>query len=221
MENTEKKQVIMTASEAAMFAQFKKAKAKEIAEQKNKEERGAYRQLVEETIKISAAELIEASNQIATIKKKVLDRFNKAIEVKCDLFGTEKMKQFSHTFTDAEATFRITVGQYMIDSYRDTVNEGVAIIKEAISSFATDDKTKALVNTIINLLSKDRKGNLKASRVLQLQRTAEELGNEQIKQGVKIIQEAYQPTVSSTYIKLERKVENGSWTSVPLGMTEA
>ena len=59
-----------------------------------------------------------------------------------------------------------------------------------------------------------------ADRV-QLRRVAEETGNERFLEGVRIIEESYQPEVSKQFIKAELKDLNGAWRSIPLGMTES
>ena len=56
---------------------------------------------------------------------------------------------------------------------------------------------------------------------MQLRKIADEVGADQMLQGVKIIEEAYQPAVSKQYIRAEVKDDNGVWRSIPLGMTEA
>lgn len=109
----------------------------------------------------------------------------------------------------------------MSDGYLDTADEGIAIIKEYIQSLATDDKSKSLVGMVMNLLAKDQKGTLKASRIIRLRKIAEESGDERFMDGVRIIEDAYRPEVSKTFIRAEVKDENGAWKSVPLGMTEA
>ena len=73
----------------------------------------------------------------------------------------------------------------------------------------------------MRLLAKDQKGTLKASRVLQLRKMAEETGNEQFIEGVRIIEESYQPTVTKQFIRADVKGDNGEWVSIPLSVTEA
>jgi hypothetical protein len=46
-------------------------------------------------------------------------------------------------------------------------------------------------------------------------------GNERFIEGVKIIEESYQPAISKQYIKAQVKVGDDKWRTVPLGMTEA
>ena len=121
----------------------------------------------------------------------------------------------SHTFTNSEGNKRITLGVYVTDGYRDTVEDGIAIVKEYIASLANDDKTQALVNMVFRLLARDAKGTLKASRIVQ------DTGDERFLEGVRIIEESYQPEVSKQFIRAEIKNENGMWKPIPLGMTES
>jgi hypothetical protein len=49
---------------------------------------------------------------------------------------------------------------------------------------------------------------------------AEESGNERFIEGVKIIEESYQPALTKQYIRAEYKDEKGQWRIVPLSVTE-
>ena len=51
------------------------------------------------------------------------------------------------------------------------------------------------------LLKKDKNGNLKASRVLELKKIAKQVGDSEFIDGVKIIEAAYRPNKSSTFIE--------------------
>ena len=126
-----------------------------------------------------------------------------------------------HTFTNSEGDKRITLGVYVTDGYRDTVEDGIAIVKEYIEGLAKDEKTKALVSMVLRLLARDAKGTLKASRIVQLRKVAMETGDDRFIEGVRIIEEAYQPEVSKQFIRAEIKNENGMWKPIPLGMTES
>ena len=94
-------------------------------------------------------------------------------------------------------------------------------MKDAVIGLIKDDETKALVNQIVRLIARDQDGNLKANKVLQLDKLAEELNNERLNEGIAIIKEAYIPNFSKTYIRAEWKDDNGIWRYIPLGMTEA
>ena len=209
----------MTAQERQEFEAYKLAKEKKAAEAKRKSDREAYTALVDETIAAVMPELSSLSEAIAQQKTAAAEAFRGALEMKAELFGVKDDQQ-SHTFTNSESTMRITIGHYILDNYRDTVNEGIAMVKAYIESLARDDTSRALVKAVLRLLSRDEMGNLKASRVLQLQKMAEETGNEQFIEGVRIIQESYQPSPSKDYIRAAVRGESGAWVAIPLSMTD-
>lgn len=209
----------MTAEERQEFEAYKLAKEKKAAEAKRKSDREAYTALVDETIAAVMPGLTNISEAIAQKKTAAAEAFRGALEMKAELFGVKDDQQ-SHTFTNSEGTMRITIGHYMLDNYRDTVNEGIAMVKTYIESQARDDASRALVKAILRLLSRDEAGNLKASRVLQLQKMAEETGDERFIEGVRIIQESYQPTPSKDYIRAAVRDESGAWVPIPLSMTD-
>jgi len=211
--------VEMTAQERQEYEAFKVMMARKAAEAKRKSDREAYTELVDETIAAVMPELTNISEAIAQKKTAAAEAFRGALEMKAELFGVKDDQQ-SHTFTNSEGTMRITIGHYMLDNYRDTVNEGIAMVKTYIESQARDDASRALVKAILRLLSRDEAGNLKASRVLQLQKMAEETGDERFIEGVRIIQESYQPTPSKDYIRAAVRDESGAWVAVPLSMTD-
>lgn len=210
----------MTAAELDEYNKFKEEKAKKEAEKQAAEQRKAYRQMVDDEIEASMPVLQALSSDIKDKKNNILDNFKAILEMKNELMMT-KDGQFSHTFTNSKGTKRITLGVYTLDNYTDTVENGIAMVREYIESLATDDKTRMLVDSVLRLLSRDAKGTLKASRVMQLRKIANESGNARFLEGVKIIEESYNPTPSRQFIRAEIKDENGAWKSVPLGMTES
>lgn len=212
--------VKMSAEERAEFEAFKAAKVKKEAAEKARQDREAYKSLVDETINDIFPGLEEISGLLSQRKKEAYERFQQALVMKAELYEKTNENK-SNTFINKEGNRRITLGQYEVDAYDDTVNEGIAKVKSFIESLAKDKDSKMLVSAILKLLTKDNKGNLKASRVMQLRKMADESGNEQFIDGVRIIEAAYRPTVSKFYVRAERKLDNGEWVAVPLGMTEA
>ena len=210
-------EIRLTASEAEEFRQFKEAKERERLKKAN---RDAYKQLVDEAVREVFPTLQEVSNSLARSKQGVYERFADALKLKEEVFNA-KPDQRSNTFSSSDGMYRITLGNHQTDDYDDTVNEGIAKVKEVIASFANDDNSRLLVEAIMKLLSRDATGNLKASRVMQLRRLAADSGNAELIDGVEIIEKAYRPQVSKTFVRAEYKDDNGKWVSVPLGMTEA
>lgn len=222
MNEENKQSVMMTAEEQAEFAAYRQTKAKKAAEEKAKADREMYKQMVDDEIERSIPVLLGISEEIKESKQQVLDNFKTILEMKSDLFKTKvRDDQRSHTFTNSNGDKRITLGVYVTDGYRDTVEDGIAIVKEYIASLANDEKTQALVNMVFRLLSRDAKGTLKASRIVQLRKVAEDTGDARFMEGVRIIEESYQPEVSKQFIRAEVKDKNGMWKPIPLGMTES
>lgn len=213
--------VEMTAEEKARFEAFRKSEEKRAAEAKARADREMYKQLVDDEIEKSIPVLLAVSEKIKQSKQQVLDNFKTILELKGNIFKTIRDDQKSHTFTNSEGSKRITLGVYVTDGYRDTVEDGIGIVKEYIESLAKDEKTKSLVSMVLRLLSRDAKGTLKASRIVQLRKVAEETGDSRFLDGVRIIEESYQPEVSKQFIRAEQKDANGMWRSIPLGMTES
>lgn len=125
-------------------------------------------------------------------------------------------------FTTSDGKLRIVLGYNVTDDYDDTVNEGIKKVHDYISSLARDEETQTLVNAVLRLLAKDGKtGTLKASRVLQLRKMAEDSRNAEFIDGVQIIEAAYRPAISKQYVKAQFKDDLNAWQNVHLGMTES
>ena len=216
-----KQTVEMTAEERQEYEAFKAAQAEKKAKEQAKRDREAYKELVDETIEEAIPDLQAVSDCIKTVKNGVLNNFRRVIDMKSEVLKLKKDGQRTDTFTNSDGDKRITVGYYETDGYRDTVEDGIAIVKEYIEGLAKDEKTKALVSMVLRLLARDTKGTLKASRIVQLRKVAMETGDDRFIEGVRIIEESYQPAVSKQFIRAEVKNDNGAWIAIPLGMTEA
>lgn len=216
----DKEQVEMTAEERKEFEAFRAEREKRRREAERKQQRQEYATLVDEEIAAAIPKLREVSEMLKKVKETIFGNFDAILKMKSEIIGMVREEQSSHTFTNSDSTLRVILGVNTIDGYRDTVEDGIAMVKGYIESLAKDDATKALVKAVLRLLSRDGQGNIKASRVLQLRKMAEDSGNEQFLEGVKIIEEAYQPTISKKYIRAQYKNDNGAWCYIPLGMTD-
>ncbi|OJV19917.1 MAG: hypothetical protein BGO30_07335 [Bacteroidetes bacterium 41-46] len=202
----------------ALMEQLQEQEAAE--KQKKENDAIAYKASVSENVRTAFPILEESSKKLAEVKASIREMFAASIALKGELYGI-KLEQRSHTFTDDSGKYRITLGVNVNDAYDDTVETGIQIVKEYIASLAQDENSKLLVAGILRLLSRDQKGMLKASRVLQLQQLAEQSRNDRFLEGVAIIKNAYKPVESKSYIKAEYKNDEGAWVSLPLGITEA
>lgn len=217
---TETENVQMTAEERMEFEAFRAEKEKKRREQERKEQRQNYAELVDEEIAVTIPMLREASEMLKAVKDTIYGNFETILKMKSEITGASLDDQCSHTFTNSDSTLRVILGSNTIDGYRDTVEDGITMVRSYIESLAKDEATKSLVNAVLRLLSRDGQGNIKASRVLQLRKMAEDSGDERFIEGVRIIEEAYQPTVSKKYIRAQYKDEKGAWRYIPLGMTD-
>lgn len=213
-------QVQMTAKERKEFEAFKAEREKKRREEERKQQRQEYASLVNDEISSAIPKLREVSDMLKRVKDDIYDSFDTILKMKSEIIGITKEGQTSHTFTNTESTLRIILGVNCIDGYRDTVEDGIAMVKDCIKSLAKDEASRSLVNAVLRLLSRDGQGNIKASRVLQLRKLAEESGDDRFIEGVRIIEESYQPTESKRYIRAQYKNDKGAWCYIPLGMTD-
>lgn len=228
MEEVKKTSVDLTAEELAAFKEFQAEKAKKDAQARVAALRDNYSELSEAFIKRTIKKLTPLSQKISEKKAEVLDEFSALQKIKAELLGLNgRDMPKSHTFTNKAGTMRVTVGTYETDGYDDSVEEGIAIVKEYIESMAKDANSAKLVKMVMGLLARSASGALKASRVVRLHRLADESGDARFIEGVRIIENAYRPTISRTYIRCEtRTVDPDSqvvtdWQLLPLGMTES
>lgn len=215
----------MTAEERAEYEAFKAEREKKAAAERRKQQRIDYTKMVDDELSSAIPELQSLSVDIKAVKAKVFENFKTIIDLKGEMFKDQKGQEmgfYSHTFTNSEGTLRLKLGQYLNDNYLDTAEDGVKMIQDYISGLATDEKTQALVKMVLKLLAKDAKGTLKAQRILQLRKIADESGAEPFIEGVRIIEEAYRPIPTRTFLRADIKdPKTGAWVAIPLGMTES
>ena len=164
--------VTMTAEERREFEAYRAEKQKKEAAERRKQQRTDYAAMVDDEVRTTLPVLRELSEQIKTVKNTVFSNFDAILKMKSEVLGLTKDDQRSHTFTTSDSKFRLTLGVNTVDGYRDTVEDGIAMVKNYIQSLAKDETSKALVNAVLRLLSRDGQGNIKASRVLQLRKMA-------------------------------------------------
>lgn len=195
-------------------AQLKAALAAQ--ESKKDEDRAAYKELAADATAKAIFKLAIASETLSNAKTEVFKYFEDVLKTKADIYGV-KAKQQTHTFSSDGG--EITIGYRINDGWDDTVNEGIAKVNNFITSLAKDDATAALVNVVFNLLKKDSKGNLKGSRVLELQKLTKDFNNEEFSDGVEIIAAAYKPRRSVWFVEAAIIKEDGTKTPIPLAIS--
>lgn len=185
-------------------------------ETKKDADRIAYKELVEQTVPKAIFKLALASEVLSNAKTEAFQYFEDILKLKSEVFGV-KEKQQSHTFSFEGG--EVQIGYRITDGWDDTVNAGIAKVEKYISSLAKDTETAALVDMVFNLLKKDAKGNLKGSRVLELQKLTAKFSDEEFTDGVDIISKSYKPVRSVWFVEAALIDENKNKTPIPLSMS--
>lgn len=200
---------------AQLKAQLENEEKAEKARVQN--ERDMYKQLVDEAVKKSVERLKILSVQMELIKHEVFTEFGTLIATKNELFKTKPDRQ-SDTFTTSDGSMSITLGNRMNEGWDDTVEAGIAKVKAYLTTLAKDDNSAALVQTVMSLLAKDRKGALKANKVLELEKLAMTSQDPDFIDGINIIKQAYRPVPTCQFIQVELKDKEGKSRKLPLSL---
>lgn len=194
-----------------------RARMKEL-EEKEKAERDAYRQVVNETVEEVFPLLKTLHEKLIEVKNLVFDNFDHALDLKAEIFGISNTQQ-SHTFSNESGDKSITIGYRVKESYDDTVDAGIEKVNAYLRGLAKDAETENLIETIMSLLSKDKQGNLNASRVIELEKIAIRSKDDLFLDGIRIIKEAYKPVRTCRFIDVKFKDDNGKWQPLPLAIS--
>lgn len=201
---------------AALKAQIE---AEERAEsQKRQDSIDAYKSMVDEFCADTFSRMQKVSELMRIEKERVFSAAELLIEQKEALFKT-KQDRHSNQFTTADGKVTVALGYRTNDGWDDTVNEGIAKVKEYLESLAATEEGAKAVNIILKLLAKDKKGNLRASSMIQLEQEAAKNGNPLFVEGVQIIRDAYRPDDSCQFISVSYKDENGVRHNLPLSLS--
>lgn len=185
-----------------------------------RDQRLTYKQMVSDEVTNMFPLLEKLSEQLAEAKKKVFDTLKTFISMKAELYDREE-DQNRHSFSNQDGSITIEIGYNENDAWDDTVNVGIGKVNDYMQSLAKDKMSKDLVNMVMKLLSKDSKGNLKASRVIQLRQLADKNGDQALIDAIQIIQDAHRPVRSKEFVRCFYKKDNGEKAILPLSITDA
>lgn len=192
--------------------------AEERAEkQKRQDDIDAYKQCVDEFCQDVFGRMKKISELMRLEKERVFANANTLIQEKERLYDT-KQDRHSNQFTTSDGKVTVALGYRTNDGWDDTVNVGIAKVKEYLKSLTSTEEGAKAVDIILKLLTKDKKGNLKASSMIQLEQLAEKYGNPLFIEGVQIIRDSYRPVDSCQFISVSYKDENGVKHVLPLSL---
>lgn len=181
-------------------------------------ERETYKELVDSAVRSNVRKLQVLSAEMERVKAEVFSEFAAIIRTKNELYST-KLNRQSDTFTTADGTMSITLGNRTNEGWDDTVEAGIAKVKDYLSTLARDDNSATLVETVMGLLAKGRKDALKANKVLELERLAVKSQNADFLDGINIIKEAYRPVPTCQFISVTTKNDEGVEQKLPLSLS--
>lgn len=188
--------------------EFKAWKEEKERKERKQKELSAYEEMVDNAIKERIGVFVRLSKDLAKIKTDTFETFSSLIDMKREICKVKAGGQRSHTFTSKDGKSRITLGVTVSDNFTDLAETGIEKVKEYIQSLSKDAESQALVSMVLDLLSKDQKGNLNANKVIQLRKVAKDTGNKDFIEAVALIERAYCPQVSKTYVRAEMRGEN-------------
>lgn len=207
----------MTAAERAALRE--QLEAQERADsQKRQESIDAYKQMVDEFCVEVFGRMKKVSDQLRAEKERVFGDAELLIKQKEQLFKV-KQDRHSNQFTTSDGKYTVALGYRTNDGWDDTVNEGIAKVKEYLATLASTEEGARAVSIILKLLTKDKKGNLKASSMIQLEQEAAKNGDPLFIEGVQIIRDAYRPVDSCQFISVSYKDDNGVKHTLPLSLS--
>lgn len=182
------------------------------------QERETYKQMVDTAVSSAVKKLQLLSAEMMRVKQEVFQEFGSIIDMKNELFKV-KLDRKSDTFSTRDGSMTLTLGSRTNEGWDDSVDAGIAKVKEYLATLAKDENSAALVETVMGLLAKDRKGTLKANKVLELERLAIKTQDKDFMDGIRIIKDAYRPVPTCQFISVETKDEKGNSVSLPLSLS--
>jgi hypothetical protein len=182
------------------------------------QERENYKAIVDGWVEETVKKLQNVSSVMMDAKADIFASSETIIQMKNELFNVKSDRK-SDTLSTSDGSKTIRIGNRINEGWDDTVGVGVDKVKAYLRTLAKDENSAALVDTVMNLLAKDRKGNLKAQKVLELERLAVKSGNEDFMDGIRIIKDAYRPVPTCQFIEVVIRDENGKERALPLSMS--
>lgn len=205
---------------AELEAQIKAKK--KAAEDKQKGEKTAYKQLQHEFVEMFFPKLLSIADNLKTAKTELYDSSRSILDLKKEVFkmtDEELSEQKSHSFSNANFSKTITIGHNNIDDWdNETASIGVARVNRWLKEQVTENN-KTFVGFVTNLLKPNSEGLLKANRVLELHNEAVNLGDAELIEAVELIKSSLRGKKTSTFVKAKFKNENGHDVWLQLSMS--
>lgn len=219
-----KTEIKMAVDLNSLSQEDKKKLMQELKEQEKQEkaakekEKETYVELREDFVFRNITLLNELSLKMSKIKATIFSDARSLIQLKESAFVAKSGRR-SDMFTTKDGSYSINLGCRVTEGWDDTADNGIEMVKTYLKTLANDDNSATLVDTILSLLSKDNKGTLRADKVIQLEKIAKKIDNEDFTAGITMIRDAYRPQESCRFIEARYKDIDGKMKSVPLSIS--
>lgn len=215
-------QITLTGAELEEYRALKAAQERRAAKEQRRQMMADYKGLVDDQVNSAIARLQKVSDVLTKTKQEVFEDFGAVLDIKENELKAVRVGQRSHTFTSSDCKKKVKFGYHVTDTWLDTADDGIEVIKQEVVKLGTDEKSKELVSVILELISKDSNGNLDKRKVLQLESLADNLENEELFRGLEMIRKAYRATRSKTFIQaFTRDDVNNEWKPLVLSIVNA
>lgn len=181
-------------------------------------ERQSYNSMRDEFVTRTFQSLKQLSDCMLEEKQTIFEESAELDTMQQRLFRV-KLDRKSRTLTHSDGRISIKVGNRLNDGWDDTVEIGIEKVREYLATLATDEKSARLVAAITRLLAKDQKGTLKANKVLELEKMANESQDATFLEGLRIIKDAYRPVPTCQFVEVRYKDDNDVERALPLSMS--
>lgn len=176
----------------------------------------SYKQMIDGFCHSSLSRLGRLSGEMKREKDLAFHEADALIRMKESLYKV-KVDRHTNSFTSSDGV-TVTLGCRTNDGWDSTVDAGIEKVKEFLGSLAKDENSAKLYDIVMKLLSKDRKGNLKAQAMLQLEQYAAKFNDPTFTEGVEIIRDSYRPVETCQFISVQYKDDQGNKHSLPLSL---
>lgn len=197
----------LTPAQIKELQQQIEAKRKEEAD-KEKRNKAALVDLTEDVVDKHIDNFVGLQGDLNQSILNLFDDAKTIIDARAEVYGNKKREQESHTLTKRDGTASIKMGWNMKPTFDGTESEGIAKIKEYMSSLAGDEKNEQIMMEFLNtFLKTDAQGNYNPQLVRKLNEKREVANSKLFDDGMDIIEASIVDIRTSMFAKGYKLVE--------------
>ncbi|MDM1513565.1 hypothetical protein [Myroides odoratimimus] len=197
----------LTPAQIKTLQQQIEAKRKEDAD-KEKRNKAALVDLTEDVVDKHIDNFVGLQGDLNQSIMNLFDDAKAIIDARAEVYGNKKREQESHTLTKRDGTASIKMGWNIKPTFDGTESEGIAKIKEYMSSLAGDEKNEKIMMEFLNtFLKTDASGNYQPQLVRKLNEKREVANSKLFDDGMDIIEASIVDIRTSMFAKGYKLVE--------------